>query len=51
VKLDHGAIGNGRVLALVGPDANVDWLCLPRFDYKYEQPATASGNRWLPRPV
>jgi alpha,alpha-trehalase len=32
MKLDHGAIGNGRVLALVGPDTSVDWLCLPRFD-------------------
>ena len=63
MKLDHGAIGNGRVLALVGPDSSVDWLCLPRFDYKYEQPATGNeatgnrqpvtgtGNRRLPRPV
>jgi GH15 family glucan-1,4-alpha-glucosidase len=30
--LDHGAIGNGSVIALVGPDASIDWLCLPRFD-------------------
>jgi GH15 family glucan-1,4-alpha-glucosidase len=30
--LDHGAIGNGRVLALVSPAGSVDWLCLPRFD-------------------
>jgi GH15 family glucan-1,4-alpha-glucosidase len=32
MHLDHAAIGNGRVLALVGPDASVDWLCWPRFD-------------------
>jgi GH15 family glucan-1,4-alpha-glucosidase len=32
LRLDHGAIGNGRVLALIGPDTSVDWLCLPRFD-------------------
>lgn len=31
-RLDHAAIGNGRVLALVGPGGIVDWLCLPRFD-------------------
>jgi GH15 family glucan-1,4-alpha-glucosidase len=31
-RLDHGVIGNGRVLALVAPDSRVDWLCLPRFD-------------------
>ena len=30
--LAHGAIGNGSVLALIGPDTSVDWLCLPRFD-------------------
>ncbi len=30
--LGHGAIGNGSVLALVGPDTSIDWLCLPRFD-------------------
>jgi GH15 family glucan-1,4-alpha-glucosidase len=32
IPLHHGAIGNGRVLALIGPDTSVDWLCLPRFD-------------------
>jgi GH15 family glucan-1,4-alpha-glucosidase len=31
-RLDHGAIGNGRVLALVAPDTRIEWLCLPRFD-------------------
>src|SRR5579864_1041073 len=31
-KLDHGAIGNGRVIALVSPSTQIDWLCLPRFD-------------------
>lgn len=31
-RLDHGAIGNGRVLALVAPDTGIEWLCLPRFD-------------------
>lgn len=29
--LDHGAIGNGRLLALVSPTSAVDWLCLPTF--------------------
>jgi alpha,alpha-trehalase len=30
--LDHAAIGNGRVLALVSPTSAMEWLCLPRFD-------------------
>jgi GH15 family glucan-1,4-alpha-glucosidase len=30
--LDHGAIGNGRVLALIAPNTRIEWLCLPRFD-------------------
>jgi len=30
--LNHGAIGNGRVLALIAPTARIEWLCLPRFD-------------------
>jgi GH15 family glucan-1,4-alpha-glucosidase len=32
LKLDHGAIGNGRVIALISPSTSIDWLCLPRFD-------------------
>jgi GH15 family glucan-1,4-alpha-glucosidase len=32
IKLDHGVIGNGRVLALVSPSTHIDWLCMPRFD-------------------
>ena len=32
IKLDHGAIGNGHVIALVAPTTHVDWLCMPRFD-------------------
>jgi GH15 family glucan-1,4-alpha-glucosidase len=31
-RLDHGLVGNGRVLALVAPTGSVDWMCLPRFD-------------------
>jgi GH15 family glucan-1,4-alpha-glucosidase len=31
-RLDHGVIGNGRILALVSPTSAVEWLCLPRFD-------------------
>jgi GH15 family glucan-1,4-alpha-glucosidase len=31
-RLDHGVIGNGRVIALVAPDSGIEWLCLPRFD-------------------
>ncbi|NOT09759.1 MAG: glycoside hydrolase family 15 protein, partial [Gemmatimonadales bacterium] len=31
-RLDHAAIGNGRVLALVSPTSAIEWLCLPRFD-------------------
>ncbi|HEX7087530.1 MAG TPA: glycoside hydrolase family 15 protein [Vicinamibacterales bacterium] len=31
-RLDHGVIGNGRVLALVAPSTDIEWLCLPRFD-------------------
>jgi GH15 family glucan-1,4-alpha-glucosidase len=30
--LDHGVIGNGRVLALISPTSAIEWLCLPRFD-------------------
>ena len=31
-RLDHGVIGNGRVLALVAPTTHIEWLCFPRFD-------------------
>ncbi len=31
-RLDHGVIGNGRVLALIAPTSAIEWLCLPRFD-------------------
>lgn len=31
-RLDHGAVGNGRVIGLVAPTSAVEWLCLPRFD-------------------
>jgi alpha,alpha-trehalase len=31
-ELHHGAIGNGRVLALISPTSAIEWLCLPRFD-------------------
>jgi GH15 family glucan-1,4-alpha-glucosidase len=30
--LDHGVIGNGRLLALVSPTSAIEWLCMPRFD-------------------
>jgi GH15 family glucan-1,4-alpha-glucosidase len=30
--LDHGVIGNGRVLVLISPTTSIDWLCMPRFD-------------------
>jgi len=30
--LDHGVIGNGRVLALVSPTTRIEWLCMPHFD-------------------
>jgi GH15 family glucan-1,4-alpha-glucosidase len=31
-ELNHAAVGNGRVLALVAPDSAIEWLCLPRMD-------------------
>ncbi len=31
-RLDHGAIGNGRVIALVSPTSAIEWLCMSRFD-------------------
>ncbi|HWI63110.1 MAG TPA: glycoside hydrolase family 15 protein [Symbiobacteriaceae bacterium] len=27
-----GAVGNGETVALIGPDAAIDWLCVPRPD-------------------
>jgi alpha,alpha-trehalase len=54
LPLHHGAVGNGRVLALIGPDTSVDWLCLPRFD----SPSVFArlldqerGGTWSFRPV
>ncbi|HUP40222.1 MAG TPA: glycoside hydrolase family 15 protein [Vicinamibacterales bacterium] len=32
ITLNHGVIGNGRVLALISPSTHIDWLCMPRFD-------------------
>jgi GH15 family glucan-1,4-alpha-glucosidase len=31
-RLDHGVLGNGRILALVAPTSAVEWLCLPQWD-------------------
>lgn len=30
--LNHGVIGNGRLLALVSPSTHIEWFCVPRFD-------------------
>ncbi|MEM6991228.1 MAG: glycoside hydrolase family 15 protein, partial [Myxococcota bacterium] len=30
--LDYGVVSNGRVSALVGPQAEIDWLCMPELD-------------------
>ncbi|MCB9525961.1 MAG: glycoside hydrolase family 15 protein [Myxococcales bacterium] len=52
--LDHGLIGNGRVLALVAPDTGVEWLCLPRFDGEAVFAAlldSADGGVWRVAPV
>ncbi|KAA3607320.1 MAG: glycoside hydrolase family 15 protein [Planctomycetota bacterium] len=32
MRLEHGIIGNGNLLALVHPESSIDWLCMPRFD-------------------
>ena len=32
ITLNHGVVGNGRVLALISPTTHIDWLCMPRFD-------------------
>ncbi len=32
MRLEHGVIGNGALLALVHPDTGIDWLCAPRYD-------------------
>ena len=29
---DYGVIGNLRTAALIGKNASIDWLCIPRFD-------------------
>jgi hypothetical protein len=32
VTLDHGVVGNGRILALIAPRTHIDSLCMPRVD-------------------
>ena len=51
---DHALIGDGTTAALVGTDATVRWLCLPRFD----GPALFAslldaerGGEWVLRPA
>ncbi|MFV2020363.1 glycoside hydrolase family 15 protein [Micromonospora sp. LOL_023] len=51
---DHGLIGDGQTAALVGVDATVRWLCLPRFDGPALFAAlldTDRGGAWTLRPA
>ena len=34
-KYDYGAVGNGSFIALIGTDADVKWLCWPKFDSSF----------------
>jgi hypothetical protein len=43
ITLNHGVIGNGRMLALGTTDTHIDWLCLPLFDC----PSVFGRIRWL----